>query len=347
MPQLPRIYAYASSAVGWLVTMNRTMPNEADTHMLPIPFGWYCVGYSDEIASGEIVSLRYFGRDLVLFRTESGEAALVHAHCPHLGAHLGTGSVVGDTLRCPFHHWRFDARGRCVEVPYARRVPTGDASTLGVLPLVEQNGMLWAWFHPAGEAPLFEVQAFEEISSGDWTPYRKSEWTIATHVQEAGENAVDSAHFLAVHGVPDLLARPEVRFEGHRRISSLPMELPRISEQRGLERRNYVEGRILTMNSGPGQTWTRQFGVAEILIIGLPTPIEPGRLHLRFACSVPQSQVESHGRLSRAIIQNAIDQVEQDIPIWEHKKYLAKPVLCDGDGPIAGYRHWFAQFYAD
>jgi hypothetical protein len=37
--------------------------------------------------------------------------------------------------------------------------------------------------------------------------------------------------------------------------------------------------------------------------------------------------------------------VKDDIPIWRDKVYRAKPVLCDGDGPIAIHREWFSQFY--
>ena len=44
---------------------------------LGIPFGWFCVGYGDELAPGELRSVRYFGRDLVLFRTGGGEPGLV------------------------------------------------------------------------------------------------------------------------------------------------------------------------------------------------------------------------------------------------------------------------------
>ena len=323
-------------------TPSDTPPRVRRAGLPPIPFGWYCVSFSDELAPGEVRGLRCFGRDLVLARTEAGVAMLFDAYCPHLGAHLGGGAVVGETLRCPFHHWRFAVDGACVEAPYAKRTPR---AALSALPVVEADGFVWAWYHPDGAEPAFALHTFDEIASGEWTDYQKREWTISTHVQETGENAVDSAHFLAVHGVPDLLARPDVSFEGHLRTSDLAMELTRITEREGLEKGRYVDGRILTMNSGPGQTWTRQLGVADLLIIGLPTPIERDRLILRFACSVPKAQGESKARLSRAIIQNAFDQVEQDIPIWEHKRYLERPVLCDGDGPIAEYRRWFAQFY--
>ena len=56
---------------------------------MPIPVGWYCVSYSDELAIGEVRNVHYFDRDMVLFRTESGAVGLVDPACPHLGAHLG------------------------------------------------------------------------------------------------------------------------------------------------------------------------------------------------------------------------------------------------------------------
>jgi 3-ketosteroid 9alpha-monooxygenase subunit A len=34
-----------------------------------------------------------------------------------------------------------------------------------------------------------------------------------------------------------------------------------------------------------------------------------------------------------------------DIRIWEHKRYLERPRLIDGDGPIGRYRRWARQFY--
>ena len=71
----------------------------------------------------------------------------------------------------------------------------------------------------------FDVVPFEEIESGDWTEYKTFSWTIATHVQETGENAVDSAHFVYVHRVGDVLSRPEVSFDGPKRVSDLHLNL--------------------------------------------------------------------------------------------------------------------------
>ena len=58
----------------------------------PIPNGWFALARSDEVGPGAVLPVRYFGRDLVVFRTESGRPAVLDAYCAHMGAHLGIGS---------------------------------------------------------------------------------------------------------------------------------------------------------------------------------------------------------------------------------------------------------------
>ena len=50
--------------------------------------------------------------------------------------------------------------------------------------------------------------------------------------------------------------------------------------------------------------------------------------------------------VGKAFIREVSRQLEQDIPIWEHKVYFDRPVLCDGDGPIGLFRKWCRQFYS-
>lgn len=62
------------------------------------------------------------GKNLAVFRGESGEVHVFDAYCPHMGANLGVGGTVlpGDCLQCPFHGWIFDGKtGRCVKIPYS------------------------------------------------------------------------------------------------------------------------------------------------------------------------------------------------------------------------------------
>src|SRR5687767_14969896 len=87
--------------------------------MSPYPTGWFVVAHSAELTSDVVLSLRYFGRDLVAWRDDEGKAVVADAHCPHLGAHIGYGGFVeAGCVVCPFHHWRFDGDGQNVEIPY-------------------------------------------------------------------------------------------------------------------------------------------------------------------------------------------------------------------------------------
>ena len=68
---------------------------EREEELFPgYPRGWFVIGVSTELAPGDVRPIRYFGREMVLYRSESGAAIVHDAFCPHLGAHLGHGGKV-------------------------------------------------------------------------------------------------------------------------------------------------------------------------------------------------------------------------------------------------------------
>ncbi|MEZ4449253.1 MAG: Rieske (2Fe-2S) protein [Nannocystaceae bacterium] len=119
-----------------------------------LPRGWFVIAYSPDIAPGEVKTLHYFGEDIVVFRGEDGGLSAVHRYCPHMGAHLGGGEVIGNCLRCPFHHWSFDQEGQCVDIPYAPKIPPKAA--VKTWSIREQNGVILCWYCPKGEPPAWE-----------------------------------------------------------------------------------------------------------------------------------------------------------------------------------------------
>ena len=63
-----------------------------DEELFPgYPRGWFVIGVSSELEVGEVKPIKYFGREMVLYRSETGNAIVHDAFCPHLGAHLGYG----------------------------------------------------------------------------------------------------------------------------------------------------------------------------------------------------------------------------------------------------------------
>ena len=319
----------------------------APRYEMPLPLGWFCVAYSDELAPGQVVPLRYFGEDLVMFRTESGTAHVMDAHCPHLGAHLGYGgSVQGESIVCPFHGWVFNGSGECVDVPYASRKPTkvAEGQCLYSYPTVERNRMIWAWYHPQRAAPSFEVEEVSEATDPQWTEYNRFEWSIRTVLQEAAENGVDTAHFVYVHSAAGM-PKGQVTLDGPRRCTDVVSQNSQINEQGVRDTSQIMPIRLVTKNCGPGQTMQWFYYACETVMIGTVTPIDKNYIHLRFAFTQPKAQSDDEQVMAQGIINNVVEQVGQDIPIWEHKKYQPQPALCNGDGPIAQYRKWFKQFY--
>ena len=318
------------------MTPNKSVPS-SKRFPFPLPNGWFAVAYADEIKPGDVVPLRYFAKDLVLFRTEAGEAKVLDAYCPHLGAHLGHGGkVVGDAVECPFHAWRFNGAGQCLQVAYADKIPR--KATIRCWEVVERNNFIYVWHHLENEPPNFDVPIIEEIGDPDWSSAKRFEWKIRTQNQEMGENAVDQAHFRYVHGTKTVPDTKNI-IEGHirRSISVAKMETPR----------GIVEGRIASEAHGVGIALVRFTGITETIICSSTIPIDEETVHIRFAFAVNTRGGASVDKgVGAAIIADIVKQLEEDIPIWENKRYLPRPMLCDGDGPIGQYRKWARQFYS-
>lgn len=311
--------------------MKRTFPFPA------YPNGWFQVSWSDELPEGKVVPLEYFGQSLVAFRDSQGRPAVLDAYCPHLGAHLGVGGrVEGDRVVCPFHSWKFDCSGKCVDVPYATKVPA--KAQLRAWPTVEVNGLVLVWHHAEGAPPAFDVPRLDEIGSDDWTPYVKKEWKIRTRNQEMAENAVDSAHFHYVHGATNMpKSQAEVRGHVLHVISTTGMSTPR----------GGVDGTVESMSHGFGFSTVRFRGLVETLLVSSTTPIDKEQVHHRFSFTIrklPDKDVTKG--VGSAFVREVTRQLEQDIPIWENKRYHDRPMLCDGDGPIGVFRKWAKQFYS-
>jgi phenylpropionate dioxygenase-like ring-hydroxylating dioxygenase large terminal subunit len=49
------------------------------------------------------VSLRRLGYKIVLWRDATGQVHALEDHCPHRGAPLSLGVILGDRIACPYH----------------------------------------------------------------------------------------------------------------------------------------------------------------------------------------------------------------------------------------------------
>ena len=141
--------------------------------------------------------VRLLGQDFILFKDEQGRWGLLDRDCPHRGADLAFGRHEGDGVRCPFHGWKFDATGKCLDTPAE---PAGSTLCQRVqqasYPVIERSGVLFAWLGGEAEAPPFpafdcfaapssHVFAFKGLWNCNWL--------------QAFEVGIDPAHTSFLH----------------------------------------------------------------------------------------------------------------------------------------------------
>jgi phenylpropionate dioxygenase-like ring-hydroxylating dioxygenase large terminal subunit len=150
------------------------------------------------MASRPVKAVRVLGQDLVLFKDQQGRWGLLDRDCPHRNADLSFGRHEGDGLRCPFHGWKFDALGNCLETPAE---PAGSKLCERVkqrrYPVVEKSGILFGWFGEEGREPP-PFPAFDCFTApGTHTFAFKGLWHC--NWLQAFEVGIDPAHPSFLH----------------------------------------------------------------------------------------------------------------------------------------------------
>jgi phenylpropionate dioxygenase-like ring-hydroxylating dioxygenase large terminal subunit len=319
-------------------------------HLSMKPTGWFQIGWSAEIPPGAVRPLKYFGQDLVAFRSAQGELSVLDAHCPHMGAHLGHGGiVVGDRIQCPYHGWQWDLDGANQLVP---QHPTPMRKRIRKWTVVERHECMFLWHDPAGEPPregwdLPDLFALPDLPADpdDFYPSHVNQATVYApgeriHVQAVVENAADSAHFRFSHGAP--IDPVLLWFNADSPVwrSSIGFKSPKSGE---------VVLRTVTYMPGVGLSFTvfDHPGFARRLVLSC-TPIDDHTSDLRvtyFFPRDPQSPEVMPQRIKDAAREAQVF-YEQDARIWRHQKFVQRPLFAPQDA--AGYtalRRWSNQFY--
>jgi nitrite reductase/ring-hydroxylating ferredoxin subunit len=319
----------------------------------PIPNSWYRVCFSKDLRPGEVKPLRYFNNDLVLFRTESGEACIFDAHCRHLGAHLGHGGEVkGECIQCPYHGWMWHKEGNCNHVPYPHSGNNPNVQ-IGKWPVAELNGTVYAYYHSEGKPPTWEMPEFPEFSSGEWVSaiqmYKRN---VACSIQEIAENNSDTAHFSHLHKARfGKVLTESLEFDGLIRthIASYEVQVPIISRLLGINEfhttyQQYGLGcnRNLVSLKANGKT------VLEWRIVCMHTPIDKENAEalcvtkLKKFINVPITRF-----LVELLTKKACEEVDRDAMVWDHKVFLENPPLYKEEHSINQFREWVKNFYSN
>ena len=160
---------------------------------------WVPVLMSEEIAEpdGAPVRVQLLGEKLIAFRDSGGRAGVLDEFCAHRGVSLWFGRNEEGGLRCPYHGWKYDVTGQCMELP-SEPEQTGVRRDikLASYPVLEQGGVLWIYMGPPGLQP--------DPPGLEWTlvaPERRfvSKRLQACNFLQALEGGIDSSHVSFLH----------------------------------------------------------------------------------------------------------------------------------------------------
>ena len=184
------------------------------------PPSWYRLCSAAEIHRGpKLCSI--LGRDLVAFFASDGEPVVLDNRCVHMGASLSRGCVVGDTIECPLHHWRFARDGRCVATPSGGDVPR--FARQQAYPAAVRGGQVY-FFN--GRHARFPLPFFADLEVDELVAAKPFVETLECPWYMVGANAVDTQHFLIAHD-RRLLRLPEVDYPSphvHRTVCNFEVQ---------------------------------------------------------------------------------------------------------------------------
>lgn len=316
------------------------------------PRGWFMIADSSKLGDAPS-TLHFFGKDMVFYRGESGQAHLVHAYCPHMGAHLAKNhtsyivrdgeQVQGESIRCPFHGWRFGPDGQCNDIPYSPNfVPK--AAQLKTYTVIERAGIVWMWHDPEGGPPTHELPKFEAWDKQDegWVRWVVDDYgELPIHQIEIVDNMADYGHMAPIHGSRNC-EYFDNSFEGIKIVQRFD------AGHRTLTAEGHDVLSLDTWYEGPAILQSEMEGAFPSHMVLTHTPVDDGVIRLWHGLMVKLpngNPTPEQLEIARAFQIASRDALAQDVEIWANKEPCFNPMQIPADGPYGKVRIWYRQFY--
>src|SRR5687768_5041555 len=160
---------------------------------------WIPALLAEELPENECppVRVKLLSERLLAFRDTLGRYGLIDEFCAHRGVSLWFGRNEECGIRCPYHGWKYDVNGECLEVP-SEPEESGFRKKIKLKSyrLAERGGVLWTYMGPKElEPPLPE---FEFATVPPEQSYTSKRWQECNWMQ-AMEGGIDSSHVSFLH----------------------------------------------------------------------------------------------------------------------------------------------------
>ncbi len=143
--------------------------------------------------------VKILDEDLLIFKDGKGRYGLVQEACSHRGTSLSYGMIEEDGIRCPYHGWKYDVNGKCLEQPAEPPESTfKDTIKHPAYPVRELGGLLFAYLGPQ---PVPLLPNYDILVREDWVRRIEIHPVLDCNWLQPMENSVDPAHLYWLHGL--------------------------------------------------------------------------------------------------------------------------------------------------
>jgi phenylpropionate dioxygenase-like ring-hydroxylating dioxygenase large terminal subunit len=160
---------------------------------------WIPALLAEELPENECppVRIKLLSERLLAWRDTQGRYALTDEFCAHRGISLWFGRNEENGLRCPYHGWKYDHTGQCIDVP-SEPDESGFCKKIKLksYPLIERGGVLWAYMGPPELQPPPPEWEFATVPLNQTIMtkrYQECNWL------QALEGGIDSSHVSFLH----------------------------------------------------------------------------------------------------------------------------------------------------
>ena len=178
--------------------------NELFTRVGPdMPLGklmrwyWHPIAAATQLDENPVKRVTLLGESLVLYRDRSGNLGLIGSTCAHRRMNLAFGIPESEGLRCPYHGWRYDGTGQCLEMPEEAVDSTFPSRVkIPAYPVKELAGLIFAYLgpEPAPLLPNWDLLVAENVVRDIGFQVLDCNWL------QIQENDMDPAHLQWLHG---------------------------------------------------------------------------------------------------------------------------------------------------
>jgi phenylpropionate dioxygenase-like ring-hydroxylating dioxygenase large terminal subunit len=326
---------------------------------------WYPIAGSADVTNEEPHRTMVIGAKLVAYRDDAGQAHVLADTCVHRGGSLGKGWVRDNCVVCPYHGWKFDGDGKCVDIPTlgADEKPPARAK-VDSYPVQEKYGIVFAFLGDLPEEerpPLHQIEEYEAdgvtVREG-WRANKLTVFEVGAFYERSIENGLDPSHNEFVHpaqGSPTMqqdLKRKPMEIEDIPWGSQFRLRFE--NAEKGTEALGEPETFVPEVVAGSGHigpnqmvTWINFSDANKFTQYFFEAPVNETRTRIFFVNMRTWLLEPEHddriAKVNLIIAQEDIDILQELDPVRTPDS-PSEELLVRSDGAVVRYREWLKEW---